>query len=139
MRNQKVPPPIPLKPATEGGNPSSDKNANTLKLEIKTQPGDAHSETVTLTVAILKDGSPEELLKFKTKLAKIIKGQGLMTGPVQYAMTKNLLSGEALRVFEIEAGKARAETIAHHPVVVNAMIKHFFPSKALIWQKCYMC
>ena len=138
MRTQQVPPPIPLKPASEGGNSSSNKKADTLKLEIKTQPGDAHSETVTLTVGILKDGSPEELLKFKTKLAKIIKGQGLTTGPAQYAMTKNLLAGEALRVFEIEATKAGAETIAHHPVVVNAMIKHFFPSKALIWQKRYM-
>ena len=99
MRTQQVPPTIPLKPALEGGNPSSDKKANTLKLEIKTQPGDAHSETVTLTVGILKDGSPEELLKFKTKLAKIFKGQGLTTGPAQYAMIENLLAGGGTKGF----------------------------------------
>ena len=61
---------ILLKPTKESGNNTSNKKADTLKLEIKTQPGDANSEKVTLTVEILKDGSPEELLKFKTKLEK---------------------------------------------------------------------
>ena len=135
MRTQQVSPQIPLKPTSEGSNSSSDKKDDTLKLEIKTQPWDAHSETVTLAVGILKDGSPEELLKFKTKLAKIIKGQGLMTGPAQYAMTRNLLAGEALRVFDMKATRAGAETTAHLPVALNTMIAHFFPSKLLIRQK----
>ena len=69
-RTLQVPPPIPLKIVKIDDNSSSKKGSDTLKLEIKTQPGDAHSETVTLTVEILKDGLPEELLKFKTKLAK---------------------------------------------------------------------
>ena len=54
MRNLQVPLPIPLKPTKKGGNSSSDKKADTLKLEIKMKPGEDHSETVTLTVGILK-------------------------------------------------------------------------------------
>ena len=126
VRNLKVPPLILLKPTKEGGNSSPDKKAESLKLEIKTQPGNANSETVTLTVGILKNGTPEELLKFKAKLLKIFKGQGFTTCPAQYAMTQNLLLGEALRVFEIKAMKAGAETTAPHLMALNAMIAHFF-------------
>ena len=88
-RSVQVPPPIPLKVVKIDDKSSSKKGSDTLKLEIKTQPGQADSETVTLTVGILKDGTPEELLTFKTKLLKILKGQGLTTGPAQYAMTRN--------------------------------------------------
>ena len=81
MRILQVPPPIPLKIVNNDNESSSKKGFDTLKLEIKMQPGEADSETVTLMVGILKDGTPEDLLKFKTKLLKILKGQGLTTGP----------------------------------------------------------
>ena len=134
MRNLQVPLPIILKPTKEGCNPISEKKTDTLTLDIKMQPGDANLEMVTLTVGILKNGTPEELLKFKTKLLKTFRGQGLTTGSAQYAMSQNLLKGKALRAFdfEIKAMKDGVETTAHHPAVLNEMIKHFFLIKALI-------
>ena len=82
-----APPPIPLKTErVEGDDKKTNKKADTLKLEIKTQPGNADSETVTLTVGILKSGTPEELLKFKTMIWKIIKGQDLNAGPSQHEL-----------------------------------------------------
>ena len=74
MRNLQAPPPIRLKFAKEGCNSSSNKKGNTLKLEIKMQLGDSNSETVSLTVKIFKNRPPEDLLKFKTKLANFFQG-----------------------------------------------------------------
>ena len=87
---------------------------------------------------MFKQGSPEAWLKFQTNLQKIIKGQILKTGPQWYAITKNLLMGESLRVFEQQATYIGNETEDNYKVVIKGLTDHSLPPKALLIQKRYL-
>ena len=76
------------------------RNRTPLKVEIDTKISDTNSETVSTYVPIFKTGSIEALLKFLVLLKDILKGKNLKTSPHNYAMTKNILTREALQVFE---------------------------------------
>ena len=67
-----------------------------LKVDIKTQPGERDSETVAFYVPIFRTGRPEALLKFVTFLHNIIRVQDLSTGPQKFGMTRNLVVGKAI-------------------------------------------
>ena len=71
-----------------------------LKVNKNTQPGDREIETVEIYVPLFWMGIPETLLKFVTLLQKIIRVRDLSTVPQKFGMKKNLVSGEALQVFE---------------------------------------
>ena len=73
---------------------------DSLKVNMKTQSGETGSETVSLYVLVFRTGSPEACIKFHTTIQKITRCQSIKTGLQMYATTKNLLAGEALRVFE---------------------------------------
>ena len=71
-----------------------------LRVNIKTQPGDRDSKTMAIYVPLFRTGSPEVLLQLVMILHKIIQGQNMSTGPYKYGMTRNLVVGEALQFFE---------------------------------------
>ena len=73
--------------------------SESLKVNIKTQPGKENRKTILIYLPMSKTGSLEELLRFLTILQNIIKGQILTTGPNKYKILKNLLAGESLQVF----------------------------------------
>ena len=79
------------------------ENSESLKINIKTQPGEKDSETVDIYMPLFWTGSPESLLKFVTIHHKITRGQDLSTGPQNSGMWRNLVVGEALQVFEQKA------------------------------------
>ena len=85
-------------------NPTIDKTptdkSDSLKVDIKTQPGERESGMVEIYVPLFWTGIPEVFLKFMTLLHKIIRCQELSTVPQKFVMTRNLVMGEALRVFE---------------------------------------
>ena len=74
--NQGLPPPISYKATPTLGKTPTDK-WNSLKIGIKTQPGERDSETVAIYVLLFRTGSPEALLKFVTLLNNIIRCQDL--------------------------------------------------------------
>ena len=76
------------------------EKSNSLKVYTKIQPGDRDSETVAIYMPLFRTGIPDALLKFFTILHKIVRFQDLSTGPQKFGMTRNLVVGEALQVFE---------------------------------------
>ena len=74
-----LPPPISYKPDATTGKTLTE-NSDSLKVDIKTQPGERYSEMVEIYVPLLWTGSPKSLLKFITILHKIIRGQDLSKG-----------------------------------------------------------
>ena len=68
---------------------------------------------------------------------EIIRGQDLSTVPLKFGMTRNLVVGEALRVFEQKTQDRGTETNANYELVMKYLITHFFPPKALQSQKIY--
>ena len=73
------------------------------KFYINTQPGYRDIDTLAIYVPLFRTGSPEALLKFFTILNKIIRYQDLFTGSQKFGMTRNLVIGESLQVFEQKA------------------------------------
>ena len=65
--------------------------SNSLKVDIKTQPGERDIETVAIYVQFFWAGSPESLLKFLLLLHKIIWGHDLSKGPQRFWITRNLV------------------------------------------------
>ena len=61
-----------------------------------------------------------------------------MQGPASYTMTKTLLKGDALTVFE-QAEIARGnQTVPHYNKCLDYVAEHVFPEKAGQIQKRYM-
>lgn len=127
---------ILYKPETTIGKTPDDKSES-LKVDIKTQPKERYSKTVAIYVPLFRTGGPEALLKFLMLLNKIIRGQYLYTGPHKFGMTRNLIAGEALWVFDQKAWDMVTETNANYKLVMKYVITYFFPPKALQHQKRY--
>ena len=64
-------PPISYKSDVTIGKKPTEKS-DLLKVDIKNQPGERDSETVTIYFLLLRTETPEALLKFVTILHKII-------------------------------------------------------------------
>ena len=91
FRNLGPAPLIYYQPGITVNKKPEDKSAS-LKVKINTQPGEAKSESISLYVPIFKKGSPEGILKLRTLIEKIIKGQSLNTSSKMYTINKNLLA-----------------------------------------------
>ena len=71
-------------------------------------------------------------------LHKIIQGQDLYTGLQTFTMTRKLILGEALRVFEQKTRYMGTEANAKNELVIKDMIYRFFLPKALHILKRYL-
>ena len=99
FNNYGTPAPIYYKTHQMTGNMPTER-VNSLKVDTKTQLGEKESETLAIYMTLFRNGSPETLLKFVTILNNIIKGHELYTGTHKYKMTRNLVVGESLQVFD---------------------------------------
>ena len=97
-------------------------NSDSLQFDIKTQPGERDSETVAIYVALFRAGSPKALLKLVTILHKIIRGKDLSMGPQKFEMTRNLVVGEALQLFEQKAWESGMETNTNYELSMKNLI-----------------
>ena len=89
-------------------------------------------------MTVIQTAIPEDLLKFVTLLNNIIRGQDLSTGPQKFGMTRNLVIGESLRVFEQKSRERGTETNKDYGLVTKDLISHSFPTKYLNRQKRYL-
>ena len=87
---------------------------------------------------LFQTGIPEALLKFVTLLHKTIQGHYLSTGSQKFGITRKLVVGEALRVFEEKTLVRIIETNADYELVIKYFIARFSPPKALQLQKRYL-
>eukprot|EP00957_Ditylum_brightwellii_P134678 10267268-Ditylum_brightwellii.AAC.1 len=61
-----------------------------------------------------------------------------MQGPASYAVTKTLLKGDTLPVFEQSEIAHRNQTVPHFKLCLDDVAKYVFPEKAGQIQKRYM-
>ena len=98
MKTQGPPTPISYKANVTIRKTLTDKSES-LKVDIKTQPGKRESKTVVVYVTLFRTGIPEALFKLVTIIHKIIRGQDLSTGPQNFGMRWNLVVKESLQLF----------------------------------------
>jgi len=98
--------------------------------EVKYDPSKSKKKSGTCKVYLepFGFGTPEQWLKFKTKLNIIITGNGLKTARV---LQCSLLIDEALQVFEDKAKKLSSETMSCHTKCLQGITEHAFPHHAL--------
>ena len=80
---------------------------------MRYNPADADLQAHKVHLSPFDTGSPEERLKFQTKLNLIMTGNGLTTGTGKHNLARALLKGEALRNFNNKAAELGNETNAH--------------------------
>ena len=98
IRNHCPPPMIYFKTKPLIGK-KPDKNFDSLRVEIKIQPGKIDSKVVSIYVPFLNTGSSGSLLKFLVLVNNIIKSQNVTTVSQRYDRTKNIFLGEPMKVF----------------------------------------
>ena len=129
-----VTPPIHLEVSSE----KKKEKGEFIKIDLKSNPADADSKTYSFSIQLLSKATPEEILKFMDNFDMIVRGQGITDAENKFGMMRNLLRGDALRVFDQEANKMSDKNDANFTKVSNSLVEYFFPPNALITQKRYM-
>ena len=124
------PPPVPL----ELPEARALKKSEYLKMDLKSNPGEAMSEMYSINIPYFSHGLPYEWIQFLKTFEKVVKGQNLMSTTSKFTMMRMLLQGDALRVFESKATGLQ-ETQDNFIVCKNAVTHHVFPHCALLQQK----
>ena len=107
-----------------------------LTFKLRSDPKNDKSITYSVQLAPFNIGNPEEWLTFLKTLKIIFKGQNLTNGVDQFVMTRRLLDGQALSVFENEVTtESLGETTADLDKALDAVTKDVFPTNALAQQK----
>ena len=127
-------PPIAFAKATE--KTISKTNSATFKLRLK--PTEEASPVYEETVAYFSTGSLEECITFRSKVARVIKGMNVTTGPEQYDLIRRLLRGNAMTWFSNAASAVGNETVTNLQEVLKRMTKPIEGDRALVRQKRYM-
>ena len=112
--------------------------AYSIKVDIKTQPGEKDSETLAIYMPLFRTISHEYPHKLITILNRIIKGHDLSTGPQKYRMTRNLVIREYIQVFEQKTKYRGTDTNEKYELAMKDIITHFFPPKTLQCQKSFL-
>jgi len=108
------------------------------RYKLRNVPEDENSPTYELSVPYFGTGTPEEWLKFKKNLEKVVVGQNVTGGPQRYVVARRLLEGDALASFDQAARLHGPETVQHFKRCLDDVTKHVFPKRALQTQKRYM-
>lgn len=127
-------PPIPLeRPAVK-----ELKKQEYLTMKLRSDPADANSQTYDLTIQFFRTGTPEEWLLFQRDLHRVLNGQNITTGPQKFTMTRRLIHGDTLAVFDAAAQEHGNETNVTFLQCLKDVTTHIFPKRALAFQKRYM-
>ena len=111
------------------------------KCELRTSPTDGNSPQFELTVPYFSTGTCEEWLIFRKNLKKVTTGLNLTTGSARYELARNLLTGDALSIFNTTAADSTlitSETKESCETCLDAVAYAVFPTRAELCQKRYM-
>ena len=134
LKNIRTPPPISFSIDTMVGK-KPDEKQDSLKVKIKTQPGETNSKAVLLYVPIINIWSTKAMLKLLILPNNILRGKNLKTVPHCNYIINNILTGEALWFFEQKAWEKGNKTTTNYDLVMQGMNTHFFLPNALQYQK----
>lgn len=152
-----TPPAIPLHRSPIKHQDTQDKR-NYVTLKLRTNPSVASSPTYDRIVKYFETGTPEEWLVFTRDLKEVATGQNVRNAAGIFALTRMLLRGDALAIFENHILEVRkklekelpeaeveaevdddlVETQESFVTAIQAVGKHIFPPGALRVQKRYM-
>lgn len=126
-------PPIPYEVKKEG----TYTKGNYMSIRLRTNPAEEKSPTYDITVPYFTTGTCEELLHFLNKVQDVIKGQDLKDGPQKFAFMRQVLRGDAMSQWNIEATGKPEDNVVYDQCV-KSLVSHVFPVRALVTQKRYM-
>ena len=110
-----------------------------VKIALRTNPSDVSSETVDRHFPIFHTGTPEEWIIWLRNWEMIRKGLNLTTGAAWNGMVRQLLDGDALRVFDAEIENAPTVTTVRVTSALQVVAaREVFPKKALMRQKRFL-
>ena len=114
------------------------KQEGCVTFKLRSNPKEATSTTYELSIKSFNCGKPEVLLMFLKNIKKVFIGQNMIEGPDRFALLKRMLEGDALAAFDAATTKRGAETNDNLKLVLQDLIEHVFPKKALVNQKRWM-
>ena len=109
-----------------------------ITVNLRSNPTEATSQQYKLAVKSHKGGHVEDYLNWEESFGKILLGKNVTQGAGKYAMTRTLLAGDPLAVFNTAATELESETNANFKLVLVELHKNSFPRKSLRVQKRYM-
>jgi hypothetical protein len=130
-----VPPLIQLKRATWSKN-SDDSAVTSFKLWCT--PSDTNSLQYESKVYSFESGNVEQYILWKCNLKKLIKGQNLENAADKFEMTRKVLEGDALAVFDEKAFAKIIEDEDSFRNCLEALATHVFLKNALTHQNAWM-
>lgn len=136
---------IPLHPPAtwRTGRKSNDDDEGTdgfrsVGLDLPTVPNDADGGTMREYFSTWESGSPEKFCRWRDDVERIYSSKSLTTGPTRHAMTKNLLAGDALTVYEEFFENNTAVTTANVAKALRRVASRVFPDYAVQDQLTYL-
>ena len=104
------------------------KKGEYIAIKCHNTPGDNNFWSYEINLPYYGGGSPGEWLVWKDKLLKVLDGQIISMGPLQYMFTECLLTGDAKLTYNQAALGIGIRTIDNFNKVLLEMTKHAFPA-----------
>ena len=140
--NNREAPVIGLDPPKSLSSKEEDKNkyaGKSVKIALRTNPTQAASETVDRYFPIFDTGTPEEWILWLRNWEIIHKGLNLTQGASWAGMIRQLLAGDALRVFDAHMANVPQVSMVTCKAALKAIAaQEVFPKKALVRQKRFL-
>ena len=109
-----------------------------VTFKLRSNPTDSDSPEYDFTMKYFRSGSTEDLLICLKNIRKVLVGMNVTTGPLQYAMVRRVLQGDALSAFEVAATRNGNETVENLKKCFESLKKHVLPVNAYQRQRHYM-
>ena len=130
-----VPPPIRFKQATWS---KDAKDGTVTSFKLHCNPTNTDSLQYKLKVCSFSTGRVEQYIFWKKDLEKLIISQNLELAGDKFTMTRKVLEGDALAVFNQHAHAAVEENCKTYKECMEGLAKHIFLKNALLHQKAWL-
>ena len=118
---------------------SSTQDGAICELSVLAEPTNEQSIKTKRKIRILDHPKNLiEVLRARLAIKKGITGNNITTVPNRYRFTRNILDGEALRIFDLKSTELLQETFPNHKIIMNHVVTYFGPKECLSKQKRYL-
>ena len=107
-----------------------------IVIKLRSTPNDANSQLYEVITRAFDHGTPEEWIRHRKMIKKVLDGQNITSGPDSFRMTRRLLEGKALANFEVSVvTNTYTETVNNLDKALKDVAVAIFPTRALQKQK----
>jgi len=125
--------------SSDGAGDADEDGFRSVKLELRSVPGDATSPKYSEKFYVFESGTPEQWCRWNDDLVKVWTCLSLTSGPDRRAMTLTLLAGSAKDTFEeYFARPSVTATVDHVSRALRYVAARFFPDYAAQNQTSYL-